>query len=63
MDDEDSAVHTELTNISSNNIKLILKRGGFIVLGFNSGHDLIFTGIWSNNKGQEPSLSSLNLSS
>jgi hypothetical protein len=63
MDDEDSAVHTKLTNISSNNFKLSLKWSNLVSFGFNSSQNLIFTSVWSNNNSKEPSLTCLNLSS
>ena len=63
MDDEDGAVHTELTNISSNDLKLVLERSSFIGLLLDSSENLVLTGVGSNNNGEEPTLTSLDLSS
>jgi hypothetical protein len=63
MNDKDSAVHTKLANISSDLIKLVLKRSGLTFFGFNSGENLIFAGVVTNHSADEPSLSSLDLCS
>jgi len=61
MDNQDSSVHSELTNIDSNNVELILKWSSFIWLVLNSGEDLTFTGHISDNADKEPSLTGLDL--
>jgi hypothetical protein len=63
MDNKDSAVHTKLTNISSNGIKFVLERSSLSLLGLNGGKDLILASIISDNGTEEPSLSSLDLGS
>ena len=63
MNNEDSAVHTELTNISSNDLKLVLERGSLIGLLLDSSENLVLTGVRSDNNGEEPTLTSLDLSS
>lgn len=63
MDDKDGTVHTKLTNISGDGIELVLKRSGLSLLGFNSCEDLILTSIVTNDGTEEPSLTSLDLSS
>jgi len=63
MDNENSAVHTEFTNIFGNNLKLYLKWSDLVGFCLNSSQNLIFTGFWSNNNSKEPSLTSLDLSS
>jgi hypothetical protein len=62
MDNENSAVHTKFTNIFGNNLKLDLKWSDFVGFCLNSSQDLILTGIWSNDNSEEPSLTSLDLS-
>ena len=59
MEDQNGAPHTELTNINSDNIELVLQGCSFIWLVFNSCHDLTFDCHITNNNGHEPSLSSL----
>ena len=63
MDNEDSAVHTKLTNISSNDRKLVLKRSSLVGFCLNSCKNLILTCVLVDNNGEEPSLTSLDLSS
>jgi hypothetical protein len=63
MDNENGAVHTKLTNISSNGIKFVLERSSLSLLGLNGGKDLILASIISDNGTEEPSLSSLDLGS
>jgi hypothetical protein len=63
MDNENGAIHTKLTNIGGNGIELVLKWSGLSLLGLNGGKDLILTGIVSDNCTEEPSLTSLDLSS
>jgi len=59
MEDQNCAPHTELTNINSDNIELVLQGCSFIWLVFNSCHDLTFDCHITNNDTHEPSLSSL----
>jgi len=63
MDNEDSAVHTKLTNVSSDGIKFVLERSSLSLLGLNGGKDLVLASIISDNGTEEPSLSSLDLGS
>lgn len=63
MDDKDSAVHTELTNISGNDLKFVLERSSLIGLLLDSSENLVLTGVLSNNNGEEPTLTSLDLGS
>lgn len=63
MDDEDSTVHTKLTNISGNDLKLVLERSSLIGLLLDSSENLVLTGVGSDNNGEEPTLTSLDLSS
>jgi len=61
VDNQDSSVHTEFTNINSNNVKLILKWSSFIWLFTNSRENLTFAGHISDNAAKEPSLTGLDL--
>jgi len=63
MDNEDSAVHTELTNISRNDLKLVLERGSLVGLLLDSSKNLVLAGVFIDNDSEEPSLTSLDLSS
>ena len=63
MDDKDSAVHTELTNISGNDLKFVLERSSLIGLLLDSSENLVLTGVGSNYNGEEPTLTSLDLGS
>jgi hypothetical protein len=63
MDDEDSAVHTKLSNICSNDFELVLERSSLIRLLLNSSKDLVLTSVFVYDNGEEPSLTSLDLSS
>lgn len=62
MDNEDSTVHTKLSNISSNDLKLVLERSSFIVLLLNSGKNLVLTSVFVYDDGEEPTLTGLDLS-
>lgn len=63
VEDEDSSVHTELTNISGDDLKFHLEWGCLIGLLLNGGHDLTLASHLSDNDADEPSLSSLDLGS
>lgn len=62
MDNQDSSVHSELTNIDSNNVKLVLEWGSFVWFFLNRCEDLTFAGHISDNTAEEPSLTGLDLS-
>jgi hypothetical protein len=61
MEDKSGGIHTNLTNILSNNIKFILKWGVFLWLGLNSSEDLSLSTLLTNDDSEEPALTGLDL--
>ena len=51
MDNEDSAVHTKLSNIGSNDLELVLERSSLIAPCLNGSKNLVLTGVFVNDDG------------
>jgi len=62
MEDKSSSIHTNLTNILSNDVKFVLKWGVFLWLGLNGSKDLSLSTLLTNNDSNEPALTGLDLS-
>jgi hypothetical protein len=61
VEDQQSGQHTKFTNISGNNLKLILKWSGFTTCIFKTSKNLTFAGHITDDSAYEPSLTCLDL--